>query len=53
MPPIKKLKLKKRRSKNKTQNDSEVRVVSYEEAKRLGDQICVKYKEAFDLLKDK
>lgn len=33
--------------------DLAVQAVSYEEARRLGDEICVKYKKAFDALKDR
>ncbi len=39
--------------KNSGKKDLTVKVVSYDTAKRLGDAICVKYKKAFDLLKDK
>lgn len=39
--------------KNKRKKDLTVKVISYDEAKRLGDAICTKYKKAFDLLKDK
>lgn len=34
-------------------NNLQVKVISYDTAKRLGDDICIKYKKAFDLLKDK
>ncbi len=39
--------------KSKRKKELTVKVVSYDTAKRLGDAICVKYKKAFDLLKDK
>lgn len=39
--------------KNRSKEDLIVKVISYEEAKRLGDAICAKYKKAFDLLKDR
>lgn len=38
---------------NSRKKDLTVKIISYDTAKRLGDAICVKYKKAFDLLKDK
>lgn len=45
--------MEERIMKNKRKKDLTVKVISYGEAKKLGDAICAKYKKAFDLLKDK
>lgn len=39
--------------KNRRKKNLEVKIVSYDTAKKLGDALCNKYKKAFDLLKDK
>lgn len=39
--------------KDSSEKDLTVKAVPYDTAKRLGDVICIKYKKAFDLLKDK